>query len=331
MKHIVITGGAGFIGSALSRRFLKDGYAVTAVDNLLTSTYSNLESLLPNERFSFVKQNVSECLEASQMAFIKKYGLDGVLHFACPASPIDFSRIPFDILEVDSIGTKNTVALARRLNARYLLASTSEIYGDPLEHPQKEEYRGNVSTMGPRACYDEAKRFAEAYVSTAHRPPVNLNSAVIRIFNTYGPGMRENDGRVIPDFCSRALSKKALRIHGDGKQTRSFCYIDDLVEGIVRLFHSDCQDVVNLGSAEEWKIDEVAKMLQEISEDLTGFRPEIIHTPAREDDPRKRRPDLSRAMEYLGWRPKVSLKDGLRETFIWFMDHHRRTEERQYA
>lgn len=322
MKHVIVTGGAGFIGSHLCDALLAGGYAVTAVDNFVTGRKNNLKNTLKNKAFQLVEWDVSQPIPEAKIRFIKKFGLAGVLHFACPASPVDFERIPFEILAVDSLGTMNTVELAIKHKSRYVLASTSEIYGDPLEHPQKESYWGNVHTLGPRSCYDEAKRFSEAYVSTAvrgvgklkgrkYRP---LNGGIVRIFNTYGPRMRPDDGRVVPELCSQALSGKDLTIHGDGSQTRSFCYVTDLVDGIVRLFKSDLKDPVNLGNPEERSIRDFAEKIREI----TGFRSQIVRLPARADDPRRRCPDISRAKSLLRWEPKVSLEEGLKLTLESF-------------
>jgi dTDP-glucose 4,6-dehydratase len=316
MKHFVVTGGAGFIGSHLCDALLAEGHAVTAVDNLVTGRQSNLKLAQATggaERFDFVKADVSDGLDPNSIPLISRYGLAGVLHFACPASPVDFDRIPFVILKVDSLGTFNTVELARRYGARYLLASTSEIYGDPLEHPQRESYWGNVNSIGPRACYDEAKRFAEAVVSTASRLQ-GLNAAIVRIFNTYGPRMRLDDGRVVPELARQALAERPLTIHGNGKQTRSFCFVSDLVDGILRLLHSDVKEAVNCGNPVERTILEFAEMIQKVA----GTRVPIEFLPGREDDPHRRCPDISRARALLGWSPRVDLEEGLRQTLEAF-------------
>ncbi len=300
-KHVVVTGGAGFIGSFLCESFLKRGYAVTAIDNFLTGRRENISDAEKSPHFGFVEADVSRPFP--EIPFIKKFGLHGVLHFACPASPVDFEKIPFEIMAVDSLGTMNTVELALKHDARYLVASTSEIYGDPLEHPQKETYFGNVNTIGPRACYDEAKRFSEAYVSTAirgvgkyngesYRP---LNGGMVRIFNTYGPRMRPDDGRVVPELCMQALAGKDLTICGDGTQTRSFCFVSDLVEGIVRLFESGEKNPVNIGNPGEYSILQFAETILK----LTGSSSKIKFLPARQDDPRKRKPDITRAKSLL--------------------------------
>lgn len=323
MKHVLITGGAGFIGSHLSDRLLEKGYAVTAVDNFVTGSRKNVEHLIgQSDRFQLLEWDVSKPLPLERIPFLEKYGLHGLLHFACPASPVDFEKIPFEILAVDSAGTLHTVDLALRYDARYVVASTSEIYGDPLEHPQKEEYWGNVNTIGPRACYDEAKRFAEAFVSTAIRgvgnwngkPYQKLNGGMVRIFNTYGPRMRPDDGRVVPEFCMQALTGKDLTVHGEGDQTRSFCYVSDLVDGIIRYFESSEHEPVNLGNPVERKVVDFARAVIE----LTGSKSGLRHLPARPDDPRKRCPDITRARTRLGWEPKVDLEEGLKKTLEYF-------------
>ena len=317
MKHVLVTGGAGFIGSHLCDALLARGYAVTAVDNLVTGRESNLESARQSGaatgRFSFVRADVSEPWVESDLPLISKFGLHGVLHFACPASPVDFDRIPEVILRVDSIGTFNTVDLALKHGARYVLASTSEIYGDPLEHPQKETYWGNVNTIGPRACYDEAKRFAEAVVSTATRLK-GLRGGIVRIFNTYGPRMRLDDGRVVPELARQVLSDAPLTIHGSGMQTRSFCFVSDLVEGILRLFESAVTDPVNCGNPSEKTILEFAEAIQRAAKKTLPVR----MLPGRQDDPHRRCPDITRAMTLLGWSPQVSLDEGLERTLVSF-------------
>jgi dTDP-glucose 4,6-dehydratase len=319
MKHVLVTGGSGFIGSHLCDQLLARGYAVTAVDNLVTGREENLRDALKSPAFRFHRQDVCQPLRDEDFPLLKAHGLHGVLHFACPASPVDFDRIPFEILEVDSIGTRNTVRFALAHGARYLLASTSEIYGDPLVHPQAESYLGNVSTTGPRACYDEAKRFSEAYVSTAARiPPPGfarpLNAGIVRIFNTYGPRMRPDDGRVVPELCIRALRGDTLTLHGDGLQTRSFCYVSDLVDGIIRLFESDAREPVNIGNPVERTVMDFAQAVRRLCGSSSG----IEHLPARQDDPRRRCPDIARAQRLLGWRPKVDLEEGLRHTVEYF-------------
>jgi dTDP-glucose 4,6-dehydratase len=312
----MITGGAGFIGSHLCDAFLARGYAVTALDSLVTGRKSNLQEAMTRydgSRFQLVTCDVSEPLPEQAFTLVGLYGLHGVLHFACPASPIDFDQIPEVILKVDSLGTFQTVDLALKHRARYLLASTSEVYGDPLEHPQRESYWGNVSTTGPRACYDEVKRFAEAIVSTQVRLK-GLNGGIIRIFNTYGPRMRLDDGRVVPELARQALLGKPLTVHGTGLQTRSFCYVSDLVEGILRLFESGIHEPVNCGNPSERTVLEFAQELQKI----VGSEQPIHHLPARQDDPRRRCPDITRAKELLGWSPQVDLIEGLRQTVAAF-------------
>ncbi len=309
---MVVTGGAGFIGSHLCEALLLRGYAVTAVDNLVTGRRSNLEGPViqdAGDSFRFLEWDVSERIPEERIELLSSHGLHGVLHFACPASPVDFERIPEVILKVDSLGTFHTVDLALAHQARYLLASTSEVYGDPLEHPQNEEYRGNVSTIGPRACYDEVKRFAEAIVSTQSRLR-GLNGGIVRIFNTYGPRMRLDDGRIVPELARQALLGLPLTIHGSGLQTRSFCYVSDLVEGIIRLFESSVTDPVNCGNPNERTVLEFATVLQAI----TGSTLALKHLPAREDDPRRRCPDIARAKALLGWEPRVDLEEGLSRT-----------------
>jgi len=322
MKHIIVTGGSGFIGSHLCERLLEKGYAVTAVDNFVTGRKENVSEILGNESFDLYEHDVSESWDLSKMPLLQKHGLHGIYHFACPASPIDFEKIPFEILAVDSAGTAHTVDLALKYDARYLLASTSEIYGDPLVHPQKETYWGNVNTVGPRSCYDEAKRFAEAYVYTAmagmgsyqgkdYKP---LNGAMVRIFNTYGPRMRPDDGRVVPALCTQALSGQPLTVYGDGGQTRSFCFVSDLVEGIMRLFESDLKEPVNIGNPREMKIMDFAQTILKLSNSSS----EIKHLESRQDDPKQRCPDITKAKSLLGWEPNVDLEEGLAKTLEHF-------------
>ncbi len=314
MKHVLITGGSGFVGSHLCDRFLKEGYAVTAVDNFITGRKSNVSHLEGNPNFQLIEQDVSRPLASwPKSDLIRKHGLSGVLHFACPASPVDFDKIPFEILAVDSVGTAHTVELALEHKARYLLASTSEIYGDPLVHPQTEDYFGNVNTIGPRACYDETKRFAEAYVTTAARHS-NLNVGIVRIFNTYGPRMRPDDGRVVPELCMQALKGEALTVHGDGMQTRSFCFVSDLVDGIFKLFESDVRVPVNIGNPAEYPIKAFADAILRI----TGGKGPLKHLPGREDDPKKRCPEITRARTLLKWEPKIPLEEGLKRSLEYF-------------
>lgn len=313
MRHVLITGGAGFIGSHLCDEFLRRSYAVTAVDNLVTGSEENLSFARSNPNFQFIRHDICKPLADESIPFLKEHGLFGVLHFACPASPVDFDRIPLEILEVDSVGTIHTVDLALRYQSRYVVASTSEVYGDPLEHPQKETYWGNVNPIGPRACYDETKRFAEAYVSTATRLK-GLNGGIVRIFNTYGPRMRIDDGRIVPELCRQALLKQPLTIHGDGKQTRSFCFVNDLVRGILLLFESDVHEPINLGNPVERTVLNFAEVVQKLVNDPLSLQ----HLPARTDDPKKRCPDITRAQKLLGWAPSTSLEDGLRESLDYF-------------
>jgi dTDP-glucose 4,6-dehydratase len=305
MKHILITGGAGFIGSHLCDELLERGFAVTAVDNLISGRKENIAQSLTQAHFSYVERDVCEPFKRSDFPFLEKYGLHGVLHFASPASPVDFQRIPFEILKVGSVATMHLTELAQTFNARFVFASTSEVYGDPLVHPQKEDYWGNVHTLGPRAAYDESKRFGEAWVSSAVRK--GLNGGMVRIFNTYGPRMRLNDGRVVPQFCDQALKGEDLTVHGDGSQTRSFCYVDDLVDGILKYFESDLKDPVNLGNPIERTILDFAQFIIE----KTQSKSKICFLPLPEDDPKQRCPDITRAKELLGWEPKVSLEEGI--------------------
>jgi len=315
-KHVLVTGGAGFIGSHLSDELLNRGYAVTAVDNLITGRVSNLDSASQRESFEFVERDICSEWTDKDFPLIAKFGLHGVFHFACPASPVDFDRIPEVILAVDSIGTMKTVDLALNHKARYLIASTSEIYGDPLVHPQREDYWGNVNPIGPRACYDEAKRFAEAYVSTAQRGMKGrkLDAGIVRIFNTYGPRMRPDDGRVVPQLCMQALKGWPLTLHGDGEQTRSFCYVSDLVDGIIRLFESTVTVPVNIGNPVERAVKDFAGVVLK----LTGSKSRIELKPGREDDPRQRCPDITRARELLKWEPRISLEEGLAKSLDYF-------------
>ena len=308
-KRILITGGAGFLGSHLCDRFLKEGYHVIAMDNLITGSLQNIEHLFGRPDFEFHQSDVSK--------FVFVPGkLDYILHFASPASPIDYLKIPIQTLKVGSLGTHNLLGLARVKGARMLIASTSEVYGDPEIHPQVEEYFGNVNPVGPRGCYDEAKRFQEA-ITMAYHNHHNLETRIIRIFNTYGPRMRLDDGRVLPAFLSQALRGENLTVFGDGSQTRSFCYVDDLVEGIYRLLLSDYHLPVNIGNPDEITIKEFG---EEIAR-LTGveFKPTFQALP--ENDPMKRRPDITKAKEILGWEPKVDRAEGLRRTLEYFKEH----------
>ena len=308
-KKVLVTGGAGFIGSHLCERMLADGHQVVCMDNLLTGDLRNVEHLFKHERFSFYQQDVTE--------FIHVPGrLDYILHFASPASPIDYLELPIQTLKVGALGTHKVLGLARAKQARFLLASTSEVYGDPLEHPQQEGYWGNVNPVGPRGCYDEAKRFAEACAMAYHRHH-GVETRIVRIFNTYGPRMRLNDGRVLPAFMSQALRGEDLTVFGDGSQTRSFCYVDDLVEGIVRLLHSDEVEPTNVGNPAEMTIREFGEAILE----LTGSTSKFIEKPLPTDDPKVRRPDIGKARRVLGgWEPQVVLRDGLEKTMAYFKE-----------
>jgi len=306
MARILITGGAGFIGSHLCERFLADGDEVICMDNLLTGSADNIAHLFANRRFSFIQQDVTTYIYV-------KGPLDAILHFASPASPIDYLELPIQTLKVGSLGTHKALGLAKEKSARFLLASTSEVYGDPLVHPQHEEYWGNVNPIGPRGVYDEAKRFAEAITMAYHRTH-EVETRIVRIFNTYGPRMRLNDGRVVPNFIAQALKGEPLTVYGDGSQTRSFCYVSDLVEGIARLLRSDYSGPVNCGNPNETTILEFARRIKA----LTGSSSEIVFRPLPVDDPKVRQPDITRARKLLGWEPTVSLEDGLRRTIEYF-------------
>jgi dTDP-glucose 4,6-dehydratase len=304
--RVLITGGAGFLGSHLCDLFLDRGHEVIAMDNLLTGSLDNIGHLFGRPGFQFVHHDVTN--------FIHIPGpLDAVLHFASPASPVDYLRFPIQTLKVGSLGTHKALGLAREKKARFLLASTSEVYGDPLVHPQPESYLGNVDPLSTRGVYDEAKRFAEA-MTMAYRRYHGLETRIARIFNTYGPRNRIDDGRVVPTFVAQALRGEALTVFGDGAQTRSFCYVSDLVEGIWRLLHSDHDRPVNIGNPQEMTIAEFARLILEI----TGARCEIIHRPLPEGDPRVRQPDITKARELLGWEPKVEIREGLRRTIEYY-------------
>ncbi|MEX1024332.1 MAG: UDP-glucuronic acid decarboxylase family protein [Planctomycetota bacterium] len=305
----LITGGAGFLGSHLCDRFLAEGYQVVCMDNLITGDLRNVEHLFSDSDFTFHHQDVTE--------FIHVPGrLDVIMHFASPASPIDYLELPIQTLKVGSLGTHKALGLAHAKGARILMASTSECYGDPLEHPQKETYWGNVNPVGPRGVYDEAKRFAEAMTMAYHRYH-GVETRIVRIFNTYGPRMRLNDGRALPAFMGQALRGEDLTVFGDGRQTRSFCYVDDLVEGIWRLLHSDEAMPTNIGNPSEMTILEFAEKVVE----LTGSKSKISFQPLPEDDPKVRQPDITKAKTLLGWEPEVELEDGLRRTLAYFQKH----------
>jgi dTDP-glucose 4,6-dehydratase len=306
VPRVLITGAAGFLGSHLTERFLAEGYGVVGVDNLITGNRRNLAHLEGNPRFEFVEHDVSKGLYVEG-------DLDGVLHFASPASPIDYLNFPIQTLKVGSLGTHNTLGLARAKGARYFLASTSEVYGDPLEHPQRETYWGNVNPVGPRGVYDEAKRFAEAMTMAYHRTH-GVDVRIARIFNTFGPAMRPHDGRVVSNFIRQALEGEPLTVYGDGSQTRSFCYVADEVEGLYRLFQSDVLGPVNVGNPAELRVIELAERVLA----LTGSASPIEWRPLPEDDPRVRRPDTTRARGLLGWEPRVPLDEGLSRTIAYF-------------
>ena len=308
IARILITGGAGFIGSHLCERFLADGDEVVCLDNLITGDMDNVAHLFVNPRFSFVHQDVTNYIYVSGH-------IDAILHFASPASPIDYLELPIQTLKVGSLGTHKGLGLARVKAARFLLASTSEVYGDPLVHPQPEDYWGNVNPIGPRGVYDEAKRFAEALTMAYHRSH-GVATRIVRIFNTYGPRMRLGDGRVVPNFITQALRGEALTVYGDGSQTRSFCFVDDLVEGIVRLLRSDCVHPVNLGNPHELSVREFAETIIR----LTGSSSPIAFEPLPVDDPKVRQPDVSAARQILAWEPRIALEDGLSKTIAYFQE-----------
>ncbi|MAD34692.1 MAG: NAD-dependent dehydratase [Planctomycetes bacterium] len=306
MPRILITGAAGFLGSHLCDRFIAEGYEVVGMDNLITGDVRNLEHLFPKQEFTFYNQDVSNYIHVSGP-------LDYILHFASPASPIDYLKIPIQTLKVGSLGTHNCLGLAREKGARILVASTSEVYGDPSVHPQNEEYWGNVNPVGPRGVYDEAKRFQEA-ITMAYHTYHGLETRIIRIFNTYGPRMRLNDGRVLPAFIGQALRGEDLTVFGDGSQTRSFCFVDDLVEGIYRLLHSDYPHPVNIGNPSEITIRDFAEEIIK----LTGTSQKVVYKDLPKDDPTQRRPDITKAKEILGWEPKVARAEGLKITYEAF-------------
>ena len=306
MKRVLITGGAGFLGSHLCDRFIKEGHYVIAMDNLITGDLRNIEHLFKHPNFEFYHHDVSK--------FIHVPGeIDYILHFASPASPIDYLKIPIQTLKVGSLGIHNCLGLARVKKARVIIASTSEVYGDPLVHPQTEEYWGHVNPVGPRGVYDEAKRFQEA-MTMAYHTYHGVETRIVRIFNTYGPRMRLNDGRVLPAFIGQALRGEDLTIFGDGTQTRSFCYVDDLVEGIYRLLLSDYAQPVNVGNPSEITMNEFAEEIIK----LTGTDQKIVYKPLPKDDPKQRQPDITKARTILGWEPKVSRAEGLKITYEYF-------------
>ena len=303
----VVTGGAGFLGSHLVDRLLAEGHRVIAIDNLITGNTANIGHLAGNSDFHFIKHNVSNFI------FLPEDKIDYVFHFASPASPIDYLELPIPTLKVGALGTHNTLGLAKDKKATFILASTSECYGDPLVHPQKEDYWGNVNPIGPRGVYDEAKRFAEAMTMAYHRYH-KVDTRIVRIFNTYGPRMRLRDGRVVPAFIGQALKNQPLSVFGDGAQTRSFCYVSDLIEGIFKLAMSDYHEPVNIGNPREMTIKQFAEEIIRI----TGAKSRIEYKPLPVDDPKVRQPDISRAKKVLGWQPKVQFEEGIKETIEYF-------------
>jgi len=309
MKRVLITGAAGFLGSHLCDRFLKEGHQVIGMDNLLTGNIKNIEHLFPLKEFEFYHHDVTK--------FVHVPGkLDYIMHFASPASPIDYLKMPIQTLKVSSLGTHNLLGLAKSKGARILVASTSEVYGDPLVHPQTEEYWGNVNPIGPRGVYDEAKRFMESMTMAYHNFH-GVETRIVRIFNTYGPRMRLDDGRALPTFMSQALRGEDVTVFGDGSQTRSFCYCDDLVDGIYRLLLSDYHKPVNIGNPVEITLQEFAEEVVA----LVGNNVKIVYEPLPQDDPKQRKPDITKAKEILGWEPLVDRKEGLRRTLEYFKQH----------
>lgn len=308
---VLITGGAGFLGSHLCDFLLSKGYSVICLDNLITGNIANIQHLMDNSHFKFIEHDITESIRVEE-------DIDYVLHFASPASPVDYLKLPIETLKVGSLGTYEALDLAGEKSAKFLLASTSEVYGDPLVNPQKEDYWGNVNPIGPRSVYDEAKRFAEALTMAYHRK-YGMNTKIARIFNTYGPRMRQDDGRVIPTFITQALTSQPLTVFGDGSQTRSFCYVSDLVDGIYKLLLSDANEPVNLGSPQEMTVLELAQIILKV----TGGKSKIVYKPLPEDDPKLRRPDIGRAQKVLQWSPKVTLDEGLKETIKWFRNINR--------
>ncbi|MCY1046927.1 SDR family oxidoreductase [Corallococcus sp. bb12-1] len=308
-KRAVVLGGAGFVGSHLCERLLDDGAeSVIAIDNLITGNEQNVRTLKPRAGFQYVKQDIIDGLEVDGP-------VDYVLNLASPASPIDYANLPLETLRVGSIGTENALKLAEKKKAVFLMASTSEVYGDPLVHPQKEDYWGNVNPIGPRSVYDEAKRYSEA-ISAAYERSRGVEVRIVRIFNTYGPRMRLNDGRVVPAFVGQALKNEDFSVFGDGSQTRSFCYVKDLVDGLVRLVLSDVRGPVNIGNPREMTIKQFAEAVR----DAAGGGRQIVYHPLPKDDPKQRQPDITRARTLLGWEPKVLLEDGLKETIAYFRE-----------
>jgi dTDP-glucose 4,6-dehydratase len=314
--RVLITGGAGFLGSHLSDRFLAEGHTVIAMDNLITGTTDNIAHLAGHERFTFIKHDVTNYIYVDGP-------LDAILHFASPASPIDYLELPIQTLKVGALGTHKALGLAKEKKARFLLASTSEVYGDPQVHPQPESYYGHVNPVGPRGVYDEAKRFAEA-ITMAYHTYHSVETRIVRIFNTYGPRMRLRDGRVVPNFIAQALRGEPLTLYGDGMQTRSFQYVSDLVDGIYRLLHSDEAEPVNIGNPGEFTIKEFAELINQLVDNKAGTITRDLRT---KDDPQVRQPDITRAKTLLRWEPKVSLREGLERTIPWFRDELQRLGE----
>lgn len=309
-KVVIVTGGAGFIGSHLCDRLINEGFKVICVDNFITGTLDNIKHLFKDDNFRFIEYNVTRYVDIGEK-------VDYILHFASPASPDDYLKFPIQTLKVGSLGTHNALGLALKKRAKFMLASTSEVYGDPLIHPQPETYWGNVNPVGVRGCYDESKRFSEALTMAYHKVH-KIDISIIRIFNTYGPRMRIDDGRAIPNFISQALNNKPLTIYGKGAQTRSFCYIDDLVEGILRLMYSDVNEPINIGNPNEFTILQLARLVAK----FTGAKSKFIFKPLPQDDPRQRQPDISKAKKILKWKPKVELEEGLKKTIEWFRAHN---------
>jgi dTDP-glucose 4,6-dehydratase len=307
-KTVIVTGGAGFIGSHLCDRLINECFRVICLDNFITGTIENIRHLLKEKNFELIEHNVTKFIDLKEK-------VDFVLHFASLASPIDYLQFPIQTLKVGSLGTHNALGLAKQKKARFVLASTSEVYGDPLVHPQPETYWGHVNPTGVRGCYDESKRFAEA-ITMAYYRVHKIDTKIIRIFNTYGPRMRIHDGRVVPNFIYQALNHKPITLYGKGTQTRSFCYIDDLIEGIFRVMRSNINEPINLGNPCEFTILQLAKLVIK----TTGSKSKIIFKPLPQDDPRKRQPDISRAKKILAWQPKVQIEEGLGRTLDWFKD-----------
>jgi dTDP-glucose 4,6-dehydratase len=307
--RVLITGGAGFLGSHLSDRFIAEGHTVISMDNLITGNAQNIAHLFGHDRFRFMKHDVTDYIHIDGP-------LDAVLHFASPASPVDYLELPIQTLKVGALGTHKALGLAKEKNARFLLASTSEVYGDPQIHPQPESYYGHVNPIGPRGVYDEAKRFAEAMTMAYHRSH-GVQTRIVRIFNTYGPRMRLRDGRVVPNFIQQALRHEPITVYGDGSQTRSFQYVSDLVEGVYRVLQSDYTDPVNIGNPQERTIRQFAEVINALTDNPAGIITQDMRT---QDDPQVRQPDITRAGQVLGWSPQVSLHDGLMQTIPWFRD-----------